>query len=68
MGDIIGSYQDLIADEAHLNTARRRPGKRYTSVLLQEGRVVIDADWNEASGREVCGIYRERCSTTSTRC
>ncbi len=121
VGDIIGSYQDVIADEAHLNTARRRParirievdgerwhevpdladsgpdddhfvattqddgttaiqfgdgehgrrppqdsairaryrpGKRYTSVLLQEGRVVIDADWNEAPDAEVCGIYR----------
>jgi len=33
-------------------------GRRFTSVLLQEGRVVIDADWNEASGTEFCGIYR----------
>ena len=24
-----------------------RPGKRYTSVRLQQGRVLLDADWNE---------------------
>jgi hypothetical protein len=26
-----------------------RPGKRYTSVLLQQGRVTLDSDWNEQS-------------------
>jgi hypothetical protein len=121
VGDTLSTYQDLIADEADLGTARRRPagirlevdGERWrevpsladsgpdddhyvvttqddgatviqfgdgeygrrppagsairvryrpsgnsTSVLLQEGRVVIDADWNEASGTKFCGIYR----------
>src|SRR4249919_3397560 len=24
-----------------------RPGKRYTSVRLQQGRVTLDSDWNE---------------------
>src|SRR6266545_4654149 len=24
-----------------------RPGKRYTSVRLQQGRVMLDSDWNE---------------------
>ena len=37
---------------------RYRSGNRFTSVLLQQGRVVIDADWNEASGHTLCGIYR----------
>jgi hypothetical protein len=35
-------------------------GDRFTSVLLQEGRVVIDADWNEGSATQVCGIYRAK--------
>lgn len=30
----------------------------FTSVQLQEGRVLVDADWNEASGNTTCGIYR----------
>jgi hypothetical protein len=123
VGDMLSSYQDLIADEAYLGTARPRsegirievdgerwrevsslidsgaddadfvvtsqddgttaiqfgdgehgrrpsagsairiryrPGGRYTSVLVQEGRVVIDADWDEASGAEVYGIYRAK--------
>ena len=118
VGDIISSYQDLVADEAYLGGSGRRPagirvdvdgarwrevpsladsgrdddhfvvttqedgatviqfgdgehgrrpspgsgvrvryrpGHSFTSVLLQEGRVVIDADWNEASGAKVCG-------------
>ena len=36
---------------------RYRSGNGFTSVLLQEGRVVIDADWNESS-TDLCGIYR----------
>jgi hypothetical protein len=36
---------------------RYRPGRRFTSVLLQQGRVVIDADWNETQN-EACGLYR----------
>ena len=28
---------------------RYRSGRRYTSVTLQQGRVVIDADWSEAA-------------------
>ena len=125
VGDLIAAYQDRIADEGYLGSARRRRGgirvhvdgerwrevsslldsgprdehyttseedgptviqfgdgehgrrpstgseirvryrsgqghshgHRYTSVVLQEGRVVIDADWDEAN-KEVCGIYR----------
>lgn len=34
---------------------RYRSGNGFTSVLLQQGRIVIDADWSEAS---VDGIYR----------
>jgi hypothetical protein len=121
VGDMLSAHQDLIANEAYLGVARRRPaavrvevdgerwrqvcdfhdsgpddghfvltrqddgettiqfgdgehgrrpsagsgirvryrsGNGFTSVLLQEGRVVIDADWNEASRDWVYGIYR----------
>ena len=121
VGDLIAAHQDLIANEAYLGTARRRParirievdgerwravpslvdsgpdddhyvvstqddgsaviqfgdgghgrrpstgsairvgyrpGGKFTSVLIQEGRVVLDADWNEGSAAEICGIYR----------
>jgi hypothetical protein len=39
---------------------RYRSGNGFASVLTQEGRVVIDADWNEESVTEVCGIYRAK--------
>jgi Type VI secretion system/phage-baseplate injector OB domain len=32
-------------------------GNRFTSVRLQEGRVVIDADWKESAG-DAYGVYR----------
>jgi len=120
VGDMLGAYQDRIANEAYLGTGRRRrssirvdvdgerwravpsladsgpddhhfvlttrddgsaivqfgdgehgltpsgggdirvryrSGNGYTSVHLQQGRVVIDADWNEADATAF-GIYR----------
>jgi hypothetical protein len=33
-------------------------GKRYTSVLLQQGRVTLDSDWNEQA------FIRERLERT----
>jgi len=38
---------------------RYRAGARYSSVLLQQGRVVIDTDGGEAAPVIACGIYRE---------
>lgn len=35
-----------------------RSGSRYASVHMQEGRVVIDADWTDRSVGKACGIYR----------
>jgi hypothetical protein len=36
-----------------------RRGHRYASVQLQEGRVILDEDWNEAPPPPLtCGIYR----------
>lgn len=35
-----------------------RSGRRYSSVTLQQGRVVLDTDWNEPVGPTVCGIHR----------
>jgi len=37
---------------------RYRVGARYSSVLLQQGRVVLDADGGEAPPVIACGIYR----------
>ncbi len=37
---------------------RYRAGARYSSVLLQQGRVIIDTDVGEASPVMACGIYR----------
>lgn len=37
---------------------RYRPGRRFTSVLLRQGRVVIDADWIAGPVVEACGVYR----------
>jgi len=35
-----------------------RSGRRYTSVTLQQGRVVLDSDWNEPVAPTACGIHR----------
>ena len=51
VGDLIAAHQDIIANEAYLGTARRRPARL---------RVEVDADWTEASSAEVCGIYRAK--------
>jgi len=37
---------------------RYRAGARYSSVLLQQGRVIIDTDVGEAPHVMACGIYR----------
>lgn len=37
---------------------RYGPGRRYSSVLLQQGRVTIDADRREAPTAMACGVYR----------
>lgn len=37
---------------------RYRFGRRYSSVTLQQGRVVLDTDWNEPVGPTACGIHR----------
>jgi hypothetical protein len=35
-----------------------RFGRRYSSVTMQPGRVVLDSDWNEPVARAACGIQR----------
>lgn len=37
---------------------RYRASGRYSSVLLQQGRVIVDADWDEAAPVGTCGVYR----------
>jgi hypothetical protein len=50
LADALSDYQDAAADEA---------GSRFVGARVQQGRVSIDADWNEAGdlGR-FYGIYR----------
>jgi Type VI secretion system/phage-baseplate injector OB domain len=70
LADALCYYQDAVAEEATLSTGERRTGgaerraegsraRRFVGVRLQQGRVSIDADWNEGSdpGR-FDGIYR----------
>ncbi len=33
-------------------------GRRYSSVLLQRGRVIVDTDWGEAPPGGTCGVFR----------
>lgn len=37
-----------------------KPSKRYTAIVMQQGRVILDSDWNEntADPNRICGIYR----------
>jgi hypothetical protein len=35
-----------------------RAGRHFGSVVLQEGRVTLDSDWNDPAGRVPCGIHR----------
>lgn len=42
---------------AGIRVACRRPS-RFVSVDMQEGRVVIDSDWNDPTGQHACGIHR----------
>ena len=37
---------------------RRGGGRRLRSLLLQEGRVIIDEDWNAPAPMDVCGVHR----------
>jgi len=41
-------------------TARYTPSSRYTAVMMQSGRVLLDRDWNEDTGGHsgCCGVYR----------
>ena len=55
VGDLLSAYQDRVADESGLGSSGNR--NRFAGVRLQEGRVVIDADWNQPDG-DLCGIYR----------
>jgi hypothetical protein len=35
-----------------------RPARRYTAIVLQQGRVILDRDFNEAAPPRVCpGLY-----------
>jgi hypothetical protein len=33
-------------------------GARFVSVEMQQGRIVLDADWNASTNQNLCGIYR----------
>lgn len=35
-----------------------RSGRRYGSVTLEQGRVVLDSDWNEPVATTACGVHR----------
>ena len=54
-----GEHGRRPASDGTLQVAYRR-GSGFTSVLVQEGRVVIDADWNAPAEPALCGIYRAR--------
>ena len=70
VGDLLSSYSDRVAEEARLDSGRRRPSssdfslsvthphRAYSSVVVQQGRVVLDADHREEPPRTTCGVYR----------
>jgi Type VI secretion system/phage-baseplate injector OB domain len=52
LADALAAYQDAVGREAYLGW------RRYLSVHLQEGRVAIDSDWDEAATAKYFGLYR----------
>lgn len=60
VGDLLGSYAERLADEGYLSSSRGRRRRRtgaYSSVHLQDGRVVVDADWREEPSAHLGGVY-----------
>jgi hypothetical protein len=41
-------------------TVTYKPSRRYTAIMMQQGRVILDSDGNENTGdpNRFCGIYR----------
>jgi Type VI secretion system/phage-baseplate injector OB domain len=70
VGDLLSSYSDRVAEEARLDSGRRRPSssdfslsvthphRAYSSVVVQQGRVVLDADHQEEPPRTTCGVHQ----------
>jgi hypothetical protein len=52
LADALSAYQDQVGREAFL------AWRRYLGVHLQEGRIAIDSDWDEAGDRRRYGLYR----------
>jgi hypothetical protein len=53
LADVIGTYQDRVAAESRLGSSR------FIGIRLQEGRVTVDADWNDQPDQpRRFGLYR----------
>lgn len=56
-----GEHGRRLPSGKHDFTVTYRSRKNYSGILMQEGRVILDNDWNERPAgiqRCVCGIYR----------
>ena len=61
VGELLGTYSERLGVESYLGSGRHRHPEQTeasSSVVHDQGRVVVDADQGETSARALCGVHR----------